>query len=416
MSTTDPNDLRDPRFDAAWRAASREEPPKALDDAIRAAARREVGSGPQSAEAKALSVPSALRPESWWAPLAAAAAIGAIAIGILQLVHSDHVDAPASDKGVITDMPEAPAKAKVRDDIAREAAAPVTPAPPQSVAPPPPQSVAPAPPQSVAPPPPQSVAPSPAKSQASQQPAANTAARERSETKQVAGQPAEQSAVQPAPASPPASMPALRKDAAAASSVEERAAVNAPSPAAEPFPADALKREAKQAAAVAPPPASMPGEAATSGAAVAPPPASTPAEAATSGLAAGKLSSAPAPAAQGASMSDAQRATAPFAQSPAPKPAAPVRRMQESDAARAPAATGGARTAGLDANASASADVRAKTAQKLAVPDWIALIRKLRDEGKMEEATKELAAFRAAYPDHERLLPPDLRDWKPAAR
>ena len=49
------------------------------------------------------------------------------------------------------------------------------------------------------------------------------------------------------------------------------------------------------------------------------------------------------------------------------------------------------------------------------MPDWIELIRKLRDEGKTDEAAKELAAFRAAYPDHEQLLPPDLRDWKPRA-
>jgi hypothetical protein len=63
-----------------------------------------------------------------------------------------------------------------------------------------------------------------------------------------------------------------------------------------------------------------------------------------------------------------------------------------------------------------SPDTRAKVAPKLAVPDWIVLIRKLRDEGSTDEAAKELAAFRAAYPDHERLLPPDLRDWKPAPR
>ena len=51
---------------------------------------------------------------------------------------------------------------------------------------------------------------------------------------------------------------------------------------------------------------------------------------------------------------------------------------------------------------------------KLAVPDWITLISKLRDEGRTDDAAKELAAFRAAYPNHEQLLPPDLRDWKPA--
>jgi hypothetical protein len=48
------------------------------------------------------------------------------------------------------------------------------------------------------------------------------------------------------------------------------------------------------------------------------------------------------------------------------------------------------------------------------VPDWIALIRRLRDEGRTDEAAKELAAFRNAYADPNALLPPDLRDWKPA--
>jgi hypothetical protein len=53
---------------------------------------------------------------------------------------------------------------------------------------------------------------------------------------------------------------------------------------------------------------------------------------------------------------------------------------------------------------------------KLAVGEWVALIRKMRDEGRIDDAAKELAAFRAAYPDHERLLPPDLRDWRPETK
>ena len=58
-------------------------------------------------------------------------------------------------------------------------------------------------------------------------------------------------------------------------------------------------------------------------------------------------------------------------------------------------------------------DARVKDRAPLPVPDWIALIRRLRDEGKPAEAAKELAAFRAAHADHEKLLPPDLRDWRP---
>jgi len=52
----------------------------------------------------------------------------------------------------------------------------------------------------------------------------------------------------------------------------------------------------------------------------------------------------------------------------------------------------------------------------LPVNDWIALIRRLRDEGKNVDATRELTAFRAAHVDHEKLLPPDLRDWQPVEK
>jgi hypothetical protein len=52
----------------------------------------------------------------------------------------------------------------------------------------------------------------------------------------------------------------------------------------------------------------------------------------------------------------------------------------------------------------------------LPVAEWIAKIRRLRDEGKSDEAAKELAAFRAVYPDHEQRLPPDLRNWRVPAK
>ena len=146
MTTHDPNDLRDPRFDAAWRAASHEEPPAAIDDAILAAALREVRAGPRSAKEQAAKVPSALRPERWWAPLAAAATIGAIAIGVLQLAGPDKAGVAESDKHVVSDMPAAPAKAKVRERESEEDAreqvapknAPVPALPSSSIAPSPP--------------------------------------------------------------------------------------------------------------------------------------------------------------------------------------------------------------------------------------------------------------------------------------
>jgi len=342
VTTDDPNDLRDPRFDAAWRAASHEEPPAAIDDAILAAALREVRAGPRSAKEQAAKVPSALRPERWWAPLAAAATIGAIAIGVLQLAGPDKAGVAESDKHVVSDMPAAPAKAKVREreEDTRE----------QTM-----QSNAPA-------------APTPAA------PASNAV-----------------TASAPPPQAPaPASIPALRKDVGAAS--RERAAVDAAkldvAPVAEPFPEDAQKREAKQVPpAASPPPAS-------------PPPAPMPVESGAAGLAAGKLQAAPEPPARNESKRDAQGQAAPV-----------TRQLQEAETARRSAPKPAA-----DAAVGGMMEQRAKAQPKLAVADWIALIRKLRDENKMDEAAKELAAFRTAYPDHERLLPPDLRDWKPAAR
>jgi hypothetical protein len=370
VTTHEPNDLRDPRFDAAWRAASREEPPVALDDAIRAAARREVRAGPQSAKESAAAVPSALRPERWWAPLAAAATIGAIAIGLLQLERTDKPNLAESDKNV-SDMPAATEKAKERAESAREQVAPQN-APAPSV---PSFASAPSPPVRQGPP--------------------------------VGGDARNRTMATP-PVDTPAGVPALRKDNATASAESAppadasggpRAGVmNAAKPAApfaEPFPADGIKRETKQAPASTPLPA-----------------APMPAESGAAGTAGGKLM-AQEPPKRNEAMRDAQTAAAPAAPlaAPAPPPALVGPNLQESESARR---TQQKTTA--NAAVGAASDVRAKGQPKLPVPDWITLIRKLRDENKLDEAAKELAAFRSAHPDHEQLLPPDLRDWKPAAR
>ena len=209
MTSPTPDDLRDPRLDAAWRDFSHEEAPAALSEAVRAAARREVGAGPlrTGSATRSPRVLDATRPQRWWWPLAAAATIGVIAFGLLQLE-------PAVNGGpsVVSDMPATPA--------------------------------------------------------------------------------------QPAPAAPQA------------------------------------------------------------------------------------LPSEPA----------APRATA---------PASPARR----DAVPADIAAGA--TAEMR-----SVEMRPREGARLPVADWIALIRRLRDEGSIDEAAKELAAFRVAYPDHEQRLPADLRDWR----
>jgi Meckel syndrome type 1 protein len=91
---TDEHDRNDPVLDAAWRLHSAEEPPPHLDAAILAAAHRAVKSAPQTLAA-------ANRPWRWWAPLAAAATIGAIAVGVLQLAPRE----PDLASGVVSDTP-----------------------------------------------------------------------------------------------------------------------------------------------------------------------------------------------------------------------------------------------------------------------------------------------------------------------
>jgi hypothetical protein len=355
MTSRDPDDLHDGRVDAAWRAASREEPPPALDDAIRAAARREIGAGPHRVDALRAAGPAALRPQRWWWPLAAAATIGAIVIGLLQLTDPERVAGAGEDKAVVSDTPPAPAGANKQEGGA--------PAPEQAAAP----------------------APASGASAPTARPAPPALG------KIVDGEARTREA--PAPASVPrkdaAPIPFRRDERGATDAVappavsEPRPSANAATPAppvAQPFPGDAPKREV--------------GASTLDGA--------TPA--------AGAVAPAPSPAAPAEAPRDVQRASegaAGFA--PAPGGA---RRAQAADTAsvdRKSAATPGI----LQTQA---AKGRAKTAPELSVPDWIARIRRLRDDGRTDDAARELAAFRAAHPDHERLLPPDLRSWTPEPR
>jgi hypothetical protein len=385
VTTRDPNELHDPRFEAAWRAASHEDPPPSLDDAIRAAARREVGAGPQRANR----VPEALHPERWWWPLAAAATIGVVAIGLLQLADPDQVGAPASDKSIVTDMPAAAVTAKKPLDAERDAFQ----TPPREMAATSATSSRAGAPEPASDPERDRIAPAagpiapvpPLSSVLRKDAAPRAAPEERAETRATA--PAQ------AQASTPASVPIAKSAPSETPKDSQGSAANAMSrqTVAEPFPADALKRESKESvAAVAAPPARSSDEA---GAA----------------FATGKLATTPAPGANIESTRDAQRAVAPPA---APAPQMAARRAQAGAAPLASAVAG----AGTDAFSETKPDARGKVQVKLPVADWIALIRKLRDEGKIDEAVKELAAFRAAHADHALLLPPDLRNWQPAAK
>ena len=113
---------RDPSLDAAWRAASREEPPAAIDEAIRAAARREVGAAPQRK-----------RDKHWWYPYAAAATVAVIAFGLVQLTPPEEVAPVATTE---MQKPSPFAKGEITSAPARSSdqAAPPAAPPPQTEA------------------------------------------------------------------------------------------------------------------------------------------------------------------------------------------------------------------------------------------------------------------------------------------
>ena len=288
MTNSDPRDrpaLSDSRVDAAWRALSSEEPPQSLDAAIMAAARREVGARPQK-----IATREAIADRRRWWPLAAAATVAAIAVGVLQLTTPDQIGAPASDKTIVSDVP-APASRPAPE-------MPATPSRPEEA-----------------------------------KPEAGNALRAEQAPKR-ADSPRRQAAT---PESP---VQAKRESAAA-----DTTAMPEPFPAAPPSPA----------VAAAP---------------------------------AGILSA------------------------PAPAPAPPLSAQRAPESASVQPAPLAKMAAGRVADARAD-EARVKEQAPLPVPEWIALIRRLREEGKSADAAKELAAFRVAHADHEKLLPPDLRNWRP---
>jgi hypothetical protein len=73
---------RDRDVAAAWRDASREEPPPAVDDAVRAQARRTVGAAPEARR----------RHREWRYPAAAAATVAVLAFGIAHMTSRDAIE------------------------------------------------------------------------------------------------------------------------------------------------------------------------------------------------------------------------------------------------------------------------------------------------------------------------------------
>jgi len=346
-----PSDGRDPMLDAAWREYSVETPPAALDAAVLAAAHREARSRPRRLGDDDDALAEAREPSRWWWGLAAAATIGAIAFGIVQV-------APPLEPGesmVASDVPAEPRARKaatapaapVETTAATRASAPEAPLPD-------------APPQAAPPP----VAPAKAKLTA---PAAvqdrSAASREEVDAKRAIG--------------------STVNEQRESERTQQRLA-----------PDTAIKREAAQPAAATPAPRDVPEVAPARDRADAPRPfPSTPPAASAPPVELKKLDGdrRQAPVAQPESR---ERATPP--PSPAAVPASP------------PAATPRAMRS-LEAQPSA---LGAAAPTTIAPPaEFVARIEALLAAGKVDEAARELNRFRAAYPDADQRLPQALRAW-----
>ncbi len=322
---------RDRRLDAAWSAASREEPPPSLDAAIRAAARRAVDAAPRK------------RDKHWWYPLAAAATVAVLAVGIIQLTPPEQV-APTI---VVADMTVAPREAN------KDQARPVAPA----------------------------------------------------DTKIVEPSPAITAGSPPATPAPPAQASARRAQTAASGSL---AGEGGQAPATEkdtPKQPLAAKRELAAQEKLA----SDKSDAGAANTAASPPPA-TPATSA-------PPRSEPFPA---AAAPEPRRDAYAEERKPAPNTPAKAAAPQVARSPAAPSAEEAQmRSRVAMAKIATTDEAKAKEASARSVEEWIKRIRDLKNEGRLDEAAKELAAFRNEYGERaDALLPADLRttNAQPAAK
>jgi hypothetical protein len=365
----------DPELDATWRAASREQPPAALDDAIRAAARREVGAKP-----------GGFRAAPRWLPFAAAATVAAIAVGIVQMTPPEQVTPTTT-----------PAASNAPTDAAQREVKPDTEKPSADS--------------------PRRQAPSAAPAPEAQRDAANPTvkeqrrgamdendrdvlARNRSDGFAAApSKPLQEKKVLASRQEPPqrveeteraqdlkqkteltaASSPA-RPNAAVSTPPASSVARNEPQPfPATPAPAESgISKVPPQVAAAAPPPASA--------SAAAPAPEVAARKLAAQSSATGALSDNRVGKTAGGGVGNAE-----------PAPAQDAAALEKRPAGMADKAT-------LE---------RRKDLAPLAPEEWIKRIRRLIAEGKNEDAARELLAFRREYKERaDALLPSDLRAFK----
>ncbi len=385
----------DPELEARWRAASREVPPSALDDAIRAAARREVGAKP-----------GVFRAAPRWLPLAAAATVAAIAVGIVQMTPPEEVTPTIPPPLVATlqlnkaaaDKPAGNApQAPLREAPAAAGGVTVAPAPapvPASA----PQASS------------DAVTPSSneQKRNAAGERDRDALARNRTDTFAAAPEPKFQEKAVAGRQAPPRraieaqqraedeapereqSLKQKTEIAAASSAMRARVAAQSPRGA-------AGARNELQPELQSFPAAPKPTEARTANAQPAtPPPVAAPAPA---------PMAAPAPATATAKLAAESSATGRLSGSADAKDTA--------NAAPAPAQVAGAFAKKSDPG-SIDAPERRKDLAPLAPDEWIKRIRRLIAEGRTDDAVKELAAFRREYKERsDALLPSDLRTFKP---
>ena len=404
MTTPIPGDndaLSDPRVEAAWRAASREEPPAQLDTAILAAARRAVAAAPRSAGAQ-----QALADRRRWWPLAAAATVAVLAIGVLQITPPVELGAPASEKGMITDLPApnmkpesdelktAPREDKQKNDVTADRMTRRGEAAQNSVTPDRATRLGEGPTNSVA------VERVTGSDKATRNSVTAGSATSRLEgAKEIAS--VERTTTRADDARAPSGNFDSKPPPSTLASATPESAISKKTPYPEPFPAASPPSDSASSAAK-----SAPAAPALTGKLAAPVMAQEKRQALegqesasvgrltmkdSAGGPATILTQPPQRAAASAAMPDVAQSTPAL-----PSPISPMAKSRdpesETDRARA--------------------DNRAPP---LSVAEWIVLIRRLRDEGNIRDAAKELAAFRAAHGDHEKLLPRDLVEWRPAA-
>ena len=344
--------LRDPVLDAAWNAHSTELPPPRIDAAILAAAHREAKAHPEVV-ADDDGVTHARRPAPAWWGLAAAATIGAIAFGVLQLAPSS----PQHNEPIVaSDVPPTVATAPPqRGDVGGAPASVATPV------------TTPAAPVDRAP-----------MSRADQSPPAAVQGIQAPQRKAAKVARVDPAAPEPGqPTSGIASSEGLRDQPARAEPrMQEQAAAVAQEA--------RSSSEPRAAAMTAPPPSQEPRAF----------PASPPVV--------------------------AKRDTAPGAPESRPDSAKAEGNAFAGRSAPAPEHAGG--VAASPSEAALSQRQRSPDAQPLAnsrplPPDaWIERIRTLHEQRRLEEAARELNAFRDAYPDADARLPASLAGWAAGVR